>query len=578
MKRLLSIQNPKSLVGSWLFTILWCGISFTVFYTFAFKARDVMGGAIGGLFTLIGIAALYASIKATLEYLKYGEVYLQLEGEPAVGEGFGARINLPAAAAAAGRLTAVLACVRVTWSRGNKSVSKGEQDAWKKEQVFPVRRSGVGGYAALRIEIPPDKPASDLPEESAPDAMVEVGHPGGVELGRDYYRWELRLKADVPGIDFERTFRLRVNPGKQPAAAPEARRVDPVMADTALHERLITRREATRSLGTLSAFVAFVPFVVPFAIAGIAIGLAGCPGSWSSTSPPVCEFAGVNWGRLMTGAFDLMFTAFPVAGIGASIVIYFAGQAWIARDEAGSAAGMLKLAAPAAAALAVGLFVLLAWHRPAKVQSPAAAQPAPAARQDAPPVGRSAATGEWQQQETFEERLKQSLASIERSGNAGRPVAALALYRLSQEHEEKKRTADQEQALLRALAILESYPDAEVKAELGAGGSGLDKEVVARRLADIYWDQRDYARAYDHYERAYRYASEVQASDSSLNLRLARNSAGRMATACMLGNWEVADAAMAELKARIGRTDAAEQKRLEYWIRTGEPRLRSRNC
>ena len=164
------------------------------------------------------------------------------------------------------------------------------------------------------------------------------------------------------------------------------------------------------------------------------------------------------------------------------------------------------------------------------------------------------------------------------------------LYRLSLEYEGNKRTAEQEQALLRSLAILERYPDSEVKAELfklfpqhwftefAAGGTGLDKEVVARRLADIYWDQRSYARAFDHYDRAYRYAREVQATDSSLNLRLARNSAGRMATACMLANWEVADSAMAELKERIRRTDPAEQKRLEYWIRTGEPRLAARKC
>jgi hypothetical protein len=214
-RKLLSTQNPKSLAGSWLFTVLWCGVSFPVFYIFGFKERDLMGGAIGGLFTLFGIAMLYASIKLTLEYLKYGEVHLHLEGEPAVGQGFGARINLPAAAVAAGKIAAELACVRVTWSRGSKSVSRREQDAWTQGHVFPVRRSGVGGYAALRIEVPPDKPASDVPVEMAPGAVAETGHPAGVELDRDYYRWELRIEADVPGIDFDRTFLLRVGLGRR---------------------------------------------------------------------------------------------------------------------------------------------------------------------------------------------------------------------------------------------------------------------------------------------------------------------------------------------------------------------------
>lgn len=577
-KKLLSTQNPKSLTGTWIFTVVWCAVSFPIFFIFGIKERDLFGGAIGGLFTLFGIAMLYASIKGTLEYFKYGEVHLTLEGEPpALGQSFSARVNLPANAAAAGRINVELACVRVAWTRGSKGTSKGEQDAWTRPHTFPARHSGAGGYATFRIEVPADKPPSDLPEERAPEAVVEAGHPAGIEIGRDYYRWELRIKADVPGIDFERTFLLRVGAGTQASARPSvAPRPSPVMTDTALHERLLARRAVNRRLGTASAFVAFVPFLLPFAIAGIAAGLAGCPLSWSSTNPPVCEFAGINWGRLMAGAFELMFTTFPAVGIGAGAVIYFVGRAWLARDEAGPAAGSLRLAAPAAAVLSIGLFLTMAWHRvPGKVQPPAAVQPAPAGDASA---ARSASTGTWQEQGNDEGRLKQALASVERSGGSDRPAAALALYRLSLEYERQKRTGEQEQALLRTLATLEQYSDAEVKAALGAGGGGLDKEIVARRLADIYWDQRNYARAYDHYDRAYRYAREVHASDSSLNLRLARNSAGRMATACMLGNWDVADSAMAELKERIGRVDAAEQKRLDYWIRTGEPRLAARKC
>jgi hypothetical protein len=575
-KKLLSTQNPKSLAGSWFFTVLWCGVSFPVFYIFGFKERDLMGGAIGGLFTLIGIAMLYASIKLTLEYWKYGEVHLTLEGAvPATGQSFGAKVNLPANAAAAGRISAELACVRVTWTRGSKSVSKREQDAWTKQQVFPARRSALGDYAALKIEIPSDKPPSDVPEELAPDSVAEAGHPAGIELDRDYYRWELRIKADVPGIDFERTFYLRVGPGAQTASRLLAR-PSPVMTDPELHERLITRRAAMRSIATACVFVALTPIVLPIAIAGVAIGLAGCPMAWSLSNPPACVLGGIDLGPVMARGLDLMFTMFPY-GIGASVVLGIAAQAWVARDE--SAASTLRSAAPWIGTLAVAGFLgFLVWA-PRKLPPVAAAQPAVTGSYPATAgsqAARSGTTGGWQHQENLEEQLKNTLVSTERSG--GGPAAALAHYRHSLEYERQKRTGEQEQALLRALAILEKYSDAEVKTELGASGSGLDKEVVARRLADIYWDLRRYDSAYAHYDRAYRYAREVQASDSSLNLKLARNSAGRMATACMLGNWDVADSAMAELKERIGRVNAAEQKRLDYWIRTGEPRLAARKC
>ena len=54
--------------------------------------------------------------------------------------------------------------------------------------------------------------------------------------------------------------------------------------------------------------------------------------------------------------------------------------------------------------------------------------------------------------------------------------------------------------------------------------------------------------------------------------------AGLMASACTLGKWDVSERAMAELKARIGGLPPAAQSRLKYWIDTGEPRLKARQC
>ena len=51
-----------------------------------------------------------------------------------------------------------------------------------------------------------------------------------------------------------------------------------------------------------------------------------------------------------------------------------------------------------------------------------------------------------------------------------------------------------------------------------------------------------------------------------------------MATSCMLGKWEISDAAMAELLQRFPNTDADTQRQLKYWIDTGEPRLKARKC
>ena len=237
---------------------------------------------------------------------------------------------------------------------------------------------------------------------------------------------------------------------------------------------------------------------------------------------------------------------------------------------------------------ALGFVIYQAWQfaRPIRSVQPVSAhvQQPVTARQDATGTdavrgkGASAAAGTWQAQEGDEEQLKKTLASLDKDGGSGLPAAGMARYQLSQVYERQRKTAAQEQALLSALAILERYPGSEVRKSLGPSGAWLDKEVVARRLGDFYWDQRRYDNAYQYYDRAYRYVSDVEVSDFERNRRLARNSAGRMVGACTQGNWAVADQAMKELKERIVNVDAETRKQLDYWIRTGEPRLAARKC
>ena len=59
---------------------------------------------------------------------------------------------------------------------------------------------------------------------------------------------------------------------------------------------------------------------------------------------------------------------------------------------------------------------------------------------------------------------------------------------------------------------------------------------------------------------------------------MALSSAGVMKTACTQRQWDLADRAMAELKERYPSVDPETQKFLDYWIRTGEPRLKKRKC
>jgi tetratricopeptide (TPR) repeat protein len=172
-----------------------------------------------------------------------------------------------------------------------------------------------------------------------------------------------------------------------------------------------------------------------------------------------------------------------------------------------------------------------------------------------------------------------ALAFVDENLGVDHPAAARVLYQSAVTNEIKGgKPAEREAALKRALAILEKYPDRDVQAVVGTNGGPLDKERVARRLADGYWDQRKYAEAYDYYDRAYKAVADVGSDETTRNLRLALDSAGIMATACTLGKWDIAERAMAELKQRAPKVTSESKGKLQYFIDTGEPRLAARKC
>lgn len=51
-----------------------------------------------------------------------------------------------------------------------------------------------------------------------------------------------------------------------------------------------------------------------------------------------------------------------------------------------------------------------------------------------------------------------------------------------------------------------------------------------------------------------------------------------MATACMLGKSDEAAAAMKELNERAEEVEPESRSKLDYWITTGEPRVKNGQC
>ena len=187
-------------IGSWVSTLIYCAFSFSLFYI-GVRARDPVIIVVMGFFALFGVGGLVWLVVKSFGQAKFGDVRLALEQPPAAAGGaLRASLRLPASAASAKTVKAVLTCVVVTDAgRGQTR----EMPRWARRAVFPVRS---GGTVNIEIAIPADQPSSG---RGIPDNQGQMG----------YAKWELKAEAEVDGLDFSRSFEVEV---KVPALAPEA--------------------------------------------------------------------------------------------------------------------------------------------------------------------------------------------------------------------------------------------------------------------------------------------------------------------------------------------------------------------
>lgn len=217
--------------------------------------------------------------------------------------------------------------------------------------------------------------------------------------------------------------------------------------------------------------------------------------------------------------------------------------------------------------------------KPAPANPPAGSQrPYPAAEHWLPAFQRASGARVAGRTAEAVKEYEAALAIVEQKLGADDPLAAAMLERIGEIHIQARQYAAAEPVLRRSLAILEQHSHAEVGAEAGRLILGFDRESVQRKLAWSLWELRRYPDALAAYQRAYDLVPELRIGEADRNRRLAYSSAGIMAAACTQRDWARADRAMLELKDRIQRVSPGDRQWLEYWVRTGEPRLTSRQC
>jgi hypothetical protein len=239
-RRILSREDGTRPTGGGVFCLLYCGLSFWMFYYVAFRVRDLMGSLITGFLATLGVVCLAYTVRQTLSRRKFGETSVILEGgTPVAGGEAGGSILLPVQANEAAFVRAEMQCVQVIRGKDVRGrFTRVEKRIWSSEQSLGVVRAGERSQAPFRFELP-----------GAP--LVARG---------TEYIWELLISVDLPGLDLSRTFVIPVNlPPRGAGLARVAGAVDGRGAATSPVKSAGVTGAAVAAVGTAAARTASAP-------------------------------------------------------------------------------------------------------------------------------------------------------------------------------------------------------------------------------------------------------------------------------------------------------------------------------
>ena len=194
---------PTGFAGSWALALLW--IWLIGFADYLFFGRYGMGTklwlfAVLGVFSLLGIVFLAVAIRGTIQLHKFGRSELLLAGAVTPGGVLSGRMFVPTAARDAQAIFAELVATRVRLWLDGEQKQEERTEIWNQKHNFMALSDGNRSYVDFQFGLP-----SDVPQTSVPtDSYVRTDVPG------EFVYWELRTTAGLPGVDFVRTFNIRV--------------------------------------------------------------------------------------------------------------------------------------------------------------------------------------------------------------------------------------------------------------------------------------------------------------------------------------------------------------------------------
>ena len=182
----------------WIFALLWNAISSPIFFIIPDEIKSGNYAAlIALLFPLVGLFLIYKAIASTLEYRHFGRILFEMDPFPgAIGGHVGGRIQVSRLpyqkAIEAKEIWVRLECVYSYVSGSGKNRSRRESIKWAEQGKPQIDSQGQCVGLQFRFDVPADLPNADVEQKNA------------------YHFWRLTVKADVSGVDLNRTYNIPV--------------------------------------------------------------------------------------------------------------------------------------------------------------------------------------------------------------------------------------------------------------------------------------------------------------------------------------------------------------------------------
>lgn len=199
-KPVIRSQVRSDLLMHWSFAILFNAVSWPVM--FSVLPDELQNGnymvLLILLFPLVAIFLLYKAVLSTLQYHRFGKVFVEMDPYPgAIGGHVGGKVGVTQlayniASAPSSQLSVRLECVYSYMSHSGKNRSRKETIKWAEEGSPRAESTAKGVALVFRFDVPDNLPEADVKQKDA------------------YHYWRLTVKAVIQGVDLVRQYNIPV--------------------------------------------------------------------------------------------------------------------------------------------------------------------------------------------------------------------------------------------------------------------------------------------------------------------------------------------------------------------------------